>query len=418
MLFHLLMGLVAVLFFKCIFFPSFLPFIPQPYLTDILLALLAGYVWHLRCRLPDLRLDNTKPTTLESSSEKAYGFPPHIPLTLPDEPDEKEEKLEQTNSKILDVPPDAPQVAAPPLPSAETPIGHKTEQIEKKEPFQWFSPLMITRLGILIFILGVTFMMKYSIERKLLSIEIRLVLATLFSFVLLLSGWYVRKTRLAYSVLLQGGGVGLLYLTTFMAHVFSILKEAPLLTGALLATSCLFSVMLALLQNTQGLAVFGVLGGFIAPVLIKVGTENYMGLYSFFTFLNLSVLAMVIRRPWQALHLAGFILTFSVGSFLAIYAYTAELFYPTEFFFLCSFLIYFSIPVIQQKNSCSVRYLRLVENRRSGVHSKHTKHIGLVSTHDSRDIAECVVGNCHRSPLEHSLFRQFLSLCQSMAVAL
>jgi len=83
----------------------------------------------------------------------------------------------------------------------------------------------VVRVGILILFFGVAFLLKYAADNSLLPVEFRLAGVAVGAIVLLGIGWRLRDKRPGYALVLQGGGVGVLYLTVFAAT-----RMVPLLT--------------------------------------------------------------------------------------------------------------------------------------------------------------------------------------------
>ena len=86
----------------------------------------------------------------------------------------------------------------------------------------------VARVGVIILFLGVAFSLKYAVERGWLPIELRLAGAALGGLLLLASGWRLRAIRPNYALVLQGGGVGIVYLTVFAAvNLYALLGSTP-----------------------------------------------------------------------------------------------------------------------------------------------------------------------------------------------
>ncbi|VFS47402.1 DUF2339 domain-containing protein [Budvicia aquatica] len=63
----------------------------------------------------------------------------------------------------------------------------------------------VAKLGILLLFFGIGYLLKYSIERDMFPIELRLAGAALSSIVLLGLGWRLRNKQPLYGLILQGG---------------------------------------------------------------------------------------------------------------------------------------------------------------------------------------------------------------------
>lgn len=208
---------------------------------------------------------------------------------------------------------------------------------------------VVVRVGVIVLFFGVAFLLKYTAERNLIPIEFRLLGVCLGAMGLLAFGWRLRQSRMAYALILQGGGIGLLYLTIFAAlRLYNLLP--PWLALLLLVGMSLFSATLAVLQDARVLAVVGISGGFLAPVLASTGGGNHVMLFSYYTLLNASILYTAWYKSWRELNLVGFVFTFVIGTVWGGASYDPGLFATTEPFLILFFLFYVAIAVLFAKN--------------------------------------------------------------------
>ena len=75
----------------------------------------------------------------------------------------------------------------------------------------------LARIGVVLLFIGVGFLLKYAVEHVQVPISLRLAGIALGGVALLVIGWRLRGAATAYAMVLQGGGVGVLYLTVFGA---------------------------------------------------------------------------------------------------------------------------------------------------------------------------------------------------------
>lgn len=208
-----------------------------------------------------------------------------------------------------------------------------------------FGGNLFVRLGIAILFLGIVFLLRYSIERHHISIEARLLGAAALAVGLLIIGWRLRARAGSYGLILQAGGVGLLYLTIFASYsLFHVLPS--LLSFALLTITVAGAVLLAVLQNSLALAIFATTGGFLAPILTSSGSNNYVGLFSFYVLLNAGIVSIAWFKSWRILNLIGFIFTFVIAGTWGWTQYKPENFSTTEPFLIIFFIFYVLIAVL------------------------------------------------------------------------
>lgn len=129
---------------------------------------------------------------------------------------------------------------------------------------------MITRVGIVILFLGVSFLIKYAAESITVPIEMRLAGIAAAALVVFAIGWRLRHTRRDYALLLQGAAVGSWYLVTYAG--MKMYPVMPASAGFLILLGLsVFAALMSITQDAKSLAVFGILGGFLAPVLASTG---------------------------------------------------------------------------------------------------------------------------------------------------
>jgi uncharacterized membrane protein len=217
-------------------------------------------------------------------------------------------------------------------------------------PIRWVREFMtggnaVVRVGIVILFFGVAFLLRYLAEHSHVPIEWRLAGIVLGGVALLVVGWRLRATRAAFALPLQGGGLGILYLTVFAAlRLYGLLPAA--IAFPILGAVAVLSAVLAVLQNSLSLALLGVAGGFLAPVLASTGEGSHVVLVSYYALLNAGILAMAWFKAWRPLNIVGFVFTFGIGTAWGVLRYRPELFASTEPFLVLYFLFYLTIAVL------------------------------------------------------------------------
>jgi uncharacterized membrane protein len=203
------------------------------------------------------------------------------------------------------------------------------------------------KLGVIVSFFGVSFLFMYAVEKRILvlSIELRLLLVAIVAAILFGIGWRLREKARVYALSLQGGGIGILYLTIFAAFRLYDLLPAPLAFLLLVALTAGAGVV-AVFQEARALAILGTVGGFLAPVLVSTGSGNHVALFSYYLVLNAAILGIAWYRAWRSLNLFGFAFTFGVGTLWGYEYYRPELFWSTEPFLILYFLFYQAIAIL------------------------------------------------------------------------
>lgn len=204
----------------------------------------------------------------------------------------------------------------------------------------------LLRVAIVILVLGGVFFVTYSIEKGWLK-PIARVSGMLLGGVVML-GFGMKLANKKYHLIAQGllgGGIAMLYIGIFAGFSkFKIIDTLP--AFALMIIITITAGVIAVRLNSLLVAVFGVLGGYLTPILINTGTGNLPGLFSYLILLGICTLWIAKHRDWKLLNFFAFIFTYGLF-FLAIDRHYEDQDFPMAITFLSLFFILFSfIPIL------------------------------------------------------------------------
>lgn len=282
--------------------------------------------------------------------ERLYGKP----IPQPESPQPETAKV-QAAPQAESVPKKEPPSQAQEIkPAISRPISEPSPIVAAKSPSASFYEILegivgtsaanfllrgnpIARIGSVVLLIGVVFLLKLAADQGFFPPEFRLMGAALLSIALMVIGWRVRKTRDQFSLILQGTGAGVFYITAFLAFRIYHFIPGPLAFAFLVAITFI-SGWLSLLQNSKALALMGLIGGFLAPLLTSEGGGSHIALFGYIAILNLGVFWLCWFKAWRAINLTAFVFTFLIAS-----SWAAK-FYTYEFYLSCQlFLIFFAI---------------------------------------------------------------------------
>ncbi|HEY6529973.1 MAG TPA: DUF2339 domain-containing protein [Cellvibrionaceae bacterium] len=235
-----------------------------------------------------------------------------------------------------------PQSTRPPLPPQQPNIADKAVEAVRRF-FTEGNP--IVRIGMVVMFFGVSFLVKYASGQGLFPIEFRLTGVVLVASALLVFGWKTRARAGGYGLVLQGGGIAVIYLTLFAAAKLYGLIPLGIAFGLLFCVVML-GVALALLQNAQVLAILATAGGFLAPILTSSGDGSHIGLFSFYLILNLGILAIALYKAWRLLNWVGFMFTFVITVAWGVLKYEPALYASTQPFLIAFFALYLTVSIL------------------------------------------------------------------------
>jgi len=213
---------------------------------------------------------------------------------------------------------------------------------------RWFTTGNVpVKVGVVLSLFGVGFLVKEGIDRQwlVLPLEYRLMGVALFGMVLLVLGWRLRAKNPTYALSMQGGGVGVLFLVIYASYGIYDFLPATLTFGLLVVVTAA-TIVLAVLQNSRALAVFGIVGGFMAPILASSGSNDHVALFTYYAVLDVAILAIAWFKAWRLLNVLGFLFTFGIGTLWGIDGYEPAKFATTEPFLILFTLMYLAIPVL------------------------------------------------------------------------
>ncbi|MGO8764847.1 MAG: DUF2339 domain-containing protein [Limisphaerales bacterium] len=200
------------------------------------------------------------------------------------------------------VPPLPEPVAPEPLPANPGIVPKPAvnwEQFMGVKGFAWIG-------GFALF-LGVAFFIKYSFDNNLVPPELRMAIGFLVAIGLLIGGVVMsRKEFSALSQTLCATGVVILYAVTFACRsVYHFEFFGPLPTFLLMALVTTTAFLLAVRLDALVVAILGMFGGFLTPILLSTGQDNPFGLFGYIGVLDAGLIVVALGKRWNFLAALG-----------------------------------------------------------------------------------------------------------------
>ena len=265
---------------------------------------------------------------LHRASEDAPAPPPEI-VTQP--------KPAAPIIPSVSVPPPLPVTAVPPpMPETKPIIPVEEVQMETAPPpartidwEQFMGAKMFAWIGGFALFLGVAFFVKYSFEHNLISPELRVAIGFLTGIALVIGGAALkRKENVVTAQTLCATGILILYAVTFACRSFYHFPFFGLIpTFALMSLITAAAFLLAVRMDALVVAILGIAGGFLTPVLLSTGQDNPSGLFGYIALLDVGLLAVARRKEWSSLPILG-----AVGTVLMQIAWVGNFFLQGHYF--------------------------------------------------------------------------------------
>ncbi len=287
------------------------------------------------------------PVSKPPAGEAASGrVPPSVPPT-PDRSGEKPPPAPPARDRrVIGAPvPQGPPPAIPPARPAAPAIAPSTfsrrTDLEARIGGSWFN-----RIGIIAIFLGVTFFLKYAVDNQWIGAVGRVSIGAAVGLAFLALGERLRKRYPSYAYGLTGGGIAVLYAATWFASGKKYDLLSPTVAFALMAVVTATASLLAARYNALPIAVLGLIGGFLTPILLSTGVDNERGLFSYIALLDMGVLALAYSKQWRSLNYMAFISTVLMFAGWMNEWYDPNKLWTTIFFLTVLFAIFALLAVL------------------------------------------------------------------------
>ncbi len=227
---------------------------------------------------------------------------------------------------------------------AQNPITPKIKMPTVKSDVEKFiGENLISKIGIIITVLGVAIGAKYSIDHDLISPVTRIILGYLSGLGLLGLGLKLKNRYKNYSAVLVSGAMAILYFITFFAFSFYHLMP-HFLAFMLMIVFTVFTVAAAINYNKQIIAHIGLVGAYAVPFLLSDGTGQVSVLFTYMAIINIGILVISLKKYWKPLYYSSFGITWLIYGIWYIFSYsTAEHFGMALTFLVLFFSIFYAV---------------------------------------------------------------------------
>jgi hypothetical protein len=207
---------------------------------------------------------------------------------------------------------------------------------------------LISKFGILILVLGISFFVKFAIAKDWINEPARVGIGVLCGALVMGIAHKLKKNYAAFSSVLVAGGISIFYFTIAIAfHEYQLFSQT--VAFIIMTVITFFSVLVSVSYNRQELAILSLIGGFAVPFMVSTGEGNYAVLFSYIAILNTGILAIAYFKKWKIVSILAFVFT----ALLFVSWYTRELYddklphlgallFATVFYFIFSTTIVLS----------------------------------------------------------------------------
>lgn len=258
-------------------------------------------------------VETREPLSEDDAVQSAFSKPSPVPIK---QPDKKSHEGEKEEVKQKEKPLIVPEVISAPAsrgamrpPVQQAPKPKKPGFFERNPDLEKFiGENLANKIGIGILVLGIGFFVKYAIDQDWINEIGRVCIGILCGGTLLAVAHKMRKAFVAFSSVLVGGGLAVLYLTIAIAfHEYHIFTQAS--AFIMMVTITAFAVALSLAYNRVELAILSILGGFASPFMVSSGEGNYVVLFSYIFILDVGMLVLAYFKKWNLVNIVSYAFT-------------------------------------------------------------------------------------------------------------
>lgn len=167
---------------------------------------------------------------------------------------------------------------------------------------------VISKIGMLITVIGVGIGVKYAIDHNLISPLMRIILGYAFGGIALLLAFKLRYKMKDFSAVLLSGAMAIHYFVTFTAYeYYGFIPIIPAFVLMLLFT--VFTAIAALQYDRQVIAQIGLVGAYAIPILLSTNSGRYDILFGYIMLINFGVMVLLLKRNWTWLQLLAWTAT-------------------------------------------------------------------------------------------------------------
>ncbi len=330
---------------------------------DVGIQNLRGFQTEGKTKTAEAPIPETKPIVI---------LKPEIPkVAFPDiEPIEKAFRPMPVSEKEIELVKEEKEEPVLPIETLQAPTFPPKPGFFERNPDleKFIGENLANKIGIGILVLGIAFFVKYAINQNWINEIGRVMIGVLCGGALLGLAHYLRQKFTAFSSVLVGGGIAVLYLTITIAfQEYQIFNQTAAFIIMVGITA--FTIALSLGYNKIELAILAILGGYGSPFMVSTGEGNYVVLFTYILTLNVGMLILAYYKKWNAINIICYIFTLMLfGSWLGtkfdanqVSLVNGALLFSTAFY-----LVFFAMNIInnlkERRSFGSLEFTLLLSN--------------------------------------------------------
>lgn len=317
-------------------------------------------VYRLHERINELKNDLSSKSVQDISKVSSEIRNESVPVSKPI----VEEKIIEKPIGIIEKTPEITPIVEPVREEIKEEIRHHIPVVEpeqSREPEKsWFETFkennpdlekfigenLINKIGILILVLGISFFVKYAIDKDWINETARVGIGILAGSLVMGVAHKLRQNYKAFSSVMVAGAISIFYFTIAIAfHDYHLFSQT--VAFAIMVVITVFSTFVSVNYDRQELAALSLIGGFAVPFMVSTGAGNYVVLFTYIAILNIGILGIAYYKKWNLVTILSFGFSYLLlSSWYYKELYADKLPHQGAFVFATLYYFIFSIVVV------------------------------------------------------------------------
>jgi hypothetical protein len=275
-----------------------------------------------------------------------------------------EEKTIEKPIEVIEKTPEIIPIVEPVKVEIKEEVKHQIPVVEPEQPREpeksWFETFkdnnpdlekfigenLINKIGILILVLGISFFVKYAIDKDWINETARVGIGILAGSLVMGVAHKLRQNYKAFSSVMVAGAISIFYFTIAIAfHDYHLFSQTVAFAIMVIITA--FSTFVSVNYDRQELAVLSLIGGFAVPFMVSTGAGNYVVLFTYIAILNIGILGIAYYKKWNLVTILSFGFSYLLlSSWYYKELYADKLPHQGAFVFATLYYFIFSIVVV------------------------------------------------------------------------
>lgn len=275
-----------------------------------------------------------------------------------------EEKTIEKPIEVIEKTPEIIPIVEPVKVEIKEEVKHQITVVEPEQPKEpeksWFETFkdnnpdlekfigenLINKIGILILVLGISFFVKYAIDKDWINEIARVGIGILAGSLVMGVAHKLRQNYKAFSSVMVAGAISIFYFTIAIAfHDYHLFSQTVAFAIMVIITA--FSTFVSVNYDRQELAVLSLIGGFAVPFMVSTGAGNYVVLFTYIAILNIGILGIAYYKKWNLVSILSFGFSYLLlSSWYYKELYADKLPHQGAFVFATLYYFIFSIVVV------------------------------------------------------------------------